>query len=207
MTETSRRQVQRLTAATAIRRGREPLSLKGATALDFWIWSGSDVLGNTLRGVFAEYLVALDLGVADGVRCEWDRCDLRFGKASVEVKSAAYRQTWKQKRDSRIVFGIQPTVGWDPQTGEYDADRTPKRQADVYVFALLGEPGRADVDPLDVDQWAFSVVSTAKLNAQMGAQKTLSEAALRKLGPDVARFGQIADAIRRTLGGPDGAKR
>ena len=200
MTETSRRQVQRLTAATAIRRGREPLSLKGATALDFWTWSGSDLLGNTLRGVFAEYLVALDLGVADGIRCEWDRCDLRFGKASVEVKSAAYRQTWKQKRDSRIVFGIQPTIGWDPETGEYDADRTPKRQADVYVFALLGAKGKA-ADPLDVDQWAFRVVSRATLNEQLGDQKTVSLDVLDRLCSFPARFGGIAEAIGRVLGG------
>jgi hypothetical protein len=35
----------------------------------------SELLGNTLRGVFAVYFVALDLGVAEGFRTEWDAFD------------------------------------------------------------------------------------------------------------------------------------
>lgn len=40
---------------------------------DFWAWSSSDVLSNTLRGIVAEYLVAQALGVADGVRTDGSR--------------------------------------------------------------------------------------------------------------------------------------
>ena len=46
---------------------------KGATVLDFWRWIGSDLVGNTTRGLFAEYLVGLAVGAftgedTDGVR-------------------------------------------------------------------------------------------------------------------------------------------
>ena len=40
----------------------------GACLLDFWRWSGSDLVGNTQRGILAEYLVALALGANDGLR-------------------------------------------------------------------------------------------------------------------------------------------
>jgi hypothetical protein len=30
-----------------------------------------------------------------------------------------------------------------------------KRQADVYVFALLAHEDRTTIDPLDLDQWKF----------------------------------------------------
>src|SRR5262245_3216737 len=43
----------------------------GTNLLQFWCWCNSDLLSNAARGKLAEYLVALDLGVADGVRTEW----------------------------------------------------------------------------------------------------------------------------------------
>ena len=43
--------------------GRDtPFDLAG-----FWKWSASDLLSNAQRGILAEYIVACDLGVADGV--------------------------------------------------------------------------------------------------------------------------------------------
>ena len=43
----------------------------GIHLLDFWCWCHSDLLSNAARGRLAEYLVAVDLKVADGVRSEW----------------------------------------------------------------------------------------------------------------------------------------
>ena len=45
-------------------------SLPKGILLDFWQWPGSDLLSNTFRGAYAEYLVALAVGSADGVREE-----------------------------------------------------------------------------------------------------------------------------------------
>ena len=76
----------------------------GVSLLQFWQWSASDLLSNATRGRLAEYLVARDLGVADGIRSEWIAHDLtsKIG-TKIEVKSAAYVQTWIQRRASRWV--------------------------------------------------------------------------------------------------------
>ena len=50
-----------------------PLTLES-----FWQWAASELVGNTLRGMLAEYLVASALGAADGVRKEWDGHDLEL---------------------------------------------------------------------------------------------------------------------------------
>ncbi len=118
-------------------------------------------------------MVALALGVADGVRVEWDAYDLhtKFG-IKAEVKSAAYVQSWQQPRPSTITFAIRPTLGWEAETNTYSTEL--KRQADVYVFALLAYYDKATLDPLNIAQWQFYILSTAILNAQVPTQKTIS---------------------------------
>ena len=113
----------------------------------------------------AEYLVARALGLANGagVRVEWDRYDLRTASgAAVEVKSAAYFQSWAQSRESVIEFDIAPTLGWNASTNAYEA--TSRRQADVYVFALLSHRDKPTLDPLNVNHWSFFVLSTSALD-------------------------------------------
>jgi len=82
---------------------------------DFWSWSVSDLVSNATRGILAEYLVARALGLeVDSVRREWDAFDHRTPEGTkVEVKSAAYIQTWRQKDFSNIMFRVPPTRGWD----------------------------------------------------------------------------------------------
>ena len=96
---------QRLTGQEELHRNGENLG---------WRWSASELLGNTLRGVLAEYPVAVDLGVANGIRTEWDAFDPQTSDGTtVEVKSGAYVQAWHQDRPSKISFGIAPTLGWE----------------------------------------------------------------------------------------------
>ena len=143
--------------------GDERLQVHGqpvsASVLTFWQWAASDLMSNAMRGRFAEYLVALALGVADGVRVEWDAYDLQtVSGVKVEVKSAAYLQRWHQRRPSVITFDIHPTLGWTAATNTYSPAR--KRQADVYVFALLAHRDKATLDPLNLDQWELYVLPT-----------------------------------------------
>ncbi len=82
--------------------GNEPLHQDGnplgETLLDFWRWSASDLVSNATRGVLAEYIVATALGLAGGVRVEWDPFDLLSQEgAKIEIKSAAYLQSWRQR--------------------------------------------------------------------------------------------------------------
>ena len=136
--------------------GSEPFHVDGESLaislLAFWQWSASDLISNTMRGRLAEYLVAYDLGVADGIRVEWDAYDLKTTSGiKVEVKSAAYLQSWTQRKPSAISFSIRPTLGWDATANAYGTE--PQRQADVYVFALLHHHDKATLDPLNAAQW------------------------------------------------------
>ena len=48
----------------------------GQNILSFWQWSSSDLLGNALRGVLAEYIVSLDAHCSTEMRDVWDGYDL-----------------------------------------------------------------------------------------------------------------------------------
>jgi hypothetical protein len=186
--------VSRKTGGERFRCGLEPLPFD---LLSFWQWSASDLASNALRGRVAEFLVAQALGVTDGVRAEWDAYDLRSrGGATIEVKSAAYLQTWVQKAPSVISLDIAPTRFWDATTNVMTADA--RRQADLYVFALLAHQDKATLDPMDVGQWVFFVLPTAVLNARLPSQKQLGLAGLRSLCPFECSYGQLREVVEAT---------
>ena len=67
------------------------------TVLNFWQWSGSDLISNTARGLFAEYIVASDIGIVNGVNQSWLEYDLKSPEGiRIEVKTSAYIQDWYQ---------------------------------------------------------------------------------------------------------------
>jgi len=168
----------------------------GFDLLSFWRWSASDLVSNVYRGVLAEYLVATALGIADGVRTEWDACDLRTESGLlVEVKSAAYLQSWKQQALSPVSFDIGLKKGWDAATNTYAP--APCRAATVYVFALLAHRDKPTLDPLDVTQWEFYAVSTKKLEAAFGNQARIALNALRRISPRPEPYEALAASIRR----------
>jgi len=180
------------TGAEPFRSSGEPLPFD---LRDFWRWSASDLLSNALRGVLAEFIVARALGVdTAGVRAEWDAVDLRTADGlAVEVKSAAYLQSWKQAKPSAITFGIAPAKApWDAETNTYGE---PGRQADVYVFCLFAEQDRDRADPLDLDQWKFYILPTRVLDERLGPQKTVGLARLAKIGAVRCGFGALRKAV------------
>ena len=187
------RQVKRLLGHEAFHAGG---TAHPADVLHFWQWMASDLLSNATRGRLAEYLVALDLGVSDGVRREWTPYDLTTENGiTVEVKSAAYVQGWDQRRPSLISFDIKPTLGWNPDTAIFGKSRI--RQAQVYVFCLLHEQDAAKVEALNVDHWQFYVLPAAVLNKECGIQKSLGFRRLLALQPERASFGGIGAAVVR----------
>ena len=180
--------------------GDEALS-EGATLRDFWRWIGSDLVGNTTRGLFAEYLVGLAVGAftgseADGVREEWGAYDLLTPEeVKVEVKSAAYLQTWKQTKENTPRFGIAQTTAWDNTTGKESVEKA--RWSHVYVFCLLHHRNKTTLDPLDVGQWTFFVLPTKVLDARVGAQRSLGLRKLRELGATETSFNGLRGAVRQ----------
>lgn len=160
---------------------------------EFLEWAYADLLTNTTRGVLAEYIVAKALGIHDKKRLEWDRYDLEINGVGVEVKSAAYVQTWEQSKLSHISFSIRPAKGWDARANVYATDT--KRSADVYVFCLLEGEDRERIDPLDVEQWTFYVLPTSELNRHVAEQKTIGFRRLEALLPRKCSYDELAAAI------------
>lgn len=166
----------------------------GFDLLSFWQWSCSDLISNATRGVLAEYLVAKALDLPMGTRTEWDAYDLRMTNGTtLEVKSAAYLQSWHQEKLSSISFSIAPSRAWDPNTGTFHEEL--KRQADVYVFGLLETKDQGKLDPMDLDQWIFYVLDTQRLNEHSLEQKTISLNALLKLNPIECTFDKLQQAV------------
>lgn len=170
---------------------------QGCILLDFWRWSVSDLVSNATRGRLAEFIVAKALGVStDGVRDEWAPYDLTSPEGiKVEVKSAAYIQSWKQNRYSSIQFLTRRSRAWNPLTGTMATELT--RQADVYVFALLAHKDRATLDPLDVGQWKFYVLAAAKLDSYERSQHSITLKSLEKLCDQEVAFQSVRDAVLR----------
>jgi hypothetical protein len=178
--------------------GTEPFHVDGDPLLfqldGFWSWAFSNLLGNALRGVLAEYLVAKAIGSKHQVREEWDTFDLVSAKGTkVEVKSSAYLQSWKQRRYSQVSFDIRETEGWDAALGRRIREKI--RWADVYVFCLLAHTEKSSVDPMNLGQWKFYVLSTSVLNDNAGAQNRLSLSRLLAMRPASVCFAELGEAV------------
>lgn len=145
--------------------------LPDLTLGDFWSWAYSDVLNNRNRSIFAEFLVASAFGVLDTPRVEWDAVDLRYRGKGIEVKSAAYLQSWQQEKLSEVRFGIAKKQGWDARANTYAPE--PLRSANCYVFCLYPETDPNKVDVLDVNAWRFYVLATDQIERELGDQKSV----------------------------------
>ena len=183
--------------------GNEAITFRDAdTGLrlrDFLSWGYSDLLDNTLRGSYAEFLVAAALGIdLSKSRVNWEPWDLTFpaGQAElhIEVKSGSYLQAWEQKRPSPIRFNIRPTVRWS-ETHGYAGEQ--RRQSDVYVFCVFTEKDASKAAPMNLDSWDFYVLSTKVLDERCGEQKSISLDALRRLSPEKADFAGLRAAVLR----------
>ena len=184
--------------------GSEPLHMDGAalpfTLLDFWRWSTSDLVSNATRGRLAEFIVASALGIpACGVRDEWSVWDFTTSEGiTVEVKSAAYIQSWHQQRLSDITFGTRKTRAWDPETNRQAA--VSERQAQVYVFALLAHQEKVTVDPLNIGQWQFYVLPTEVLNARTHSQHSITLPSLVALCRTAIPYADLRAAVLQAAG-------
>ena len=170
--------------------------------LDFWVWAASDFLNNILRGTVAEYIVSQAIEACTPVRIEWDPIDITMRcppkRIKIEVKSAAYLQSWPQKRPSAISFNIAKKRPWDPKTNQYGKTRV--RSADVYVFCLLTPKDGRTVNPLELTQWEFYILPKRTLNSSLGNQKTVSLSRLKELGAVALGYDQIRNAVLKAYG-------
>lgn len=166
------------------------IGVNKCTVADFWAWAYSDILSNRNRSIFAEYLVAQVLDVTDEPRIEWDAVDVRYGSVTIEVKSAAYVQSWQQKEHSTIRFDISKKRSWDAKTNEYSPE--PSRSSDCYVFCVYVETENVNI--LDINGWRFYVVPTTKINDVFGEQKSISFNRLKNISEEI-KYGEIKKTI------------
>ena len=183
------------------RTGHEPLHVNGQALpfdlLDFWQWSVSDLVSNVTRGRLAEFIVATGLGIdVTGVRNEWDAFDLTTSSGlKVEVKSAAHVQSWHQARLSNIVWRTPRTRAWDAATNRQSIES--RRQADVYVLALLDHQDKPSIDPLNTAQWCFFVLPTRALDARTRNQHSITLPSLRTLAGSPVSYSELSAAVDR----------
>lgn len=165
--------------------------------LDFWRWSTSDLLSNATRGVLAEFIVATALGVdlSPIVREEWAAYDLEFCERKIEVKSAAYVQSWHQNRYSNIRFNISSTREWNKETNIQAKDE--KRQADLYIFCLFTSKQKKDANPLNLDEWLFYVLPSREIDEFFGSQKTVSLTKLVSKGTQPCGYRDLRTQVEK----------
>lgn len=177
--------------------GKEPLvGIENTVVLDFWAWAYSDILSNRNRSIFAEFLVASALGEIDSPRIEWDAVDLRYQGKMIEVKSAAYVQSWQQNKLSTIRFDIGKKLGWFAETNSFGT--LAQRNADCYVFCLFTEQNQAQADVLNAEKWTFFVVETRQLEVRFGNQKSVSLNYLKEICLE-ATFRELKQTIEKVL--------
>jgi len=177
---------------TRLLEGDEPIVGTPGSVRDFWAWCLSDLRGNTVRPMLAEFLVAQALGASHRPRIEWDAYDVVTPEGiTVEVKSSAYVQAWEQARPSTITFGGLNGRTWDAALGHADAATY---NAAVYVFALATARGHASYDPLDVAQWRFWVLPRASVEAT--GQKSLALSRVERLAGTPVAYAGLATAVR-----------
>lgn len=181
--------------------GNEEFTLGGKTSgisvRAFWSWAYSDLLNNTYRGVLAEFLVEKSLSnftppPNTHMRTDWAPYDLTspLGRR-IEVKSAAYLQSWTSDYYSQIIYDVAPKKAWSPETG-YSPECI--RHSDLYVFCLYTARSR-DQSILDLDLWKFYVLPTSVLNRERPGQKTMGLTTLLSLHPVEADFSTLGNVI------------
>ena len=160
---------------------------------EFWSWNQSNLVENRTRGILAEFIVKKAPKVRVDIRVEWDNYDLVSHSGNkIEVKSAAYIQSWEQKSFSNITFGISKSTG---SKDHPDYDGKYRRWSDFYIFCLLKHKEQKTINPLNLDQWTFYILKTEVLNTQVPEQKSISLSSLLKLNPNKCSFQEISSII------------
>ncbi|MDW5288746.1 hypothetical protein [Formosa sp. PL04] len=162
--------------------------------LDFWRWSVSDILSNATRGRFAEFVVGTAIEInPENLRVEWDAYDiLTKDGTKIEVKSAAYIQSWDQKKFSNISFSIKSARSWEGENNMQRGER--KRHADLYVFCHLKHKVKKTIDPLKMEQWDFYILPTYRLDNYKRSQSSITINSLIKLA-NPKRYSELKSEI------------
>lgn len=181
------------------------MELTAYVVLKFHEWAYSDLMDNTVRGDFAEYLVARALGLTSNCRKNWGPFDLKTEDGiKIEVKCSSSHQNWPQKKPPPISFRIPKLTNyWDGKIGEYVRLPQPIRVADVYVLCVLARQDDSRPDPLRLDDWTFHVAHKELLDEKAEDQASISITSLRaklEADPELAMVDVAYDQLSAVVG-------
>ena len=135
--------------------------------------------------------MAAALGLQGKPRIEWECTDLELRPGvTIEVKSSAYYQSWKQKKRSALKFSIGRRKRWCDETGEWSENAA--RWAKLYVFCVL-----ESCDPLNTSDWEFLVLRTPVLEDKRPDGTSIGLKPLIALGPAICRYPSLKQVIER----------
>lgn len=142
------------------------------TVLQFWRWAFGNLNEDTLKGLFAEWLVGRLLGIdlKHAGRNGGANSDLITPEGvRIEVKSTAYWQSWKlytedgtpiplEQIEPQHWARLQKPLTFQVRRTRDSVDRSgnePKLWSDLYVFAAQFERDPVKWNILDMGQWRF----------------------------------------------------
>ncbi|MYB43834.1 MAG: hypothetical protein F4X74_02680 [Acidimicrobiia bacterium] len=160
-------------------------------------WALGNLVDNTTRGWFAEWLVGRALGVIGDcdTRVEWDSVDLRYGNLKIEVKASGLSQSWSPENRSTPNFRIpRRKTAWDAATDTWESFDPARRVAEVYVFCLHQAVPATNENVADPACWTFWVIPTERLNDRLGAQQTVRVSTLDSLTAQVG-WCELRDSV------------
>jgi len=172
-------------------RGDEPFHCGGPTyedalgqakVTDFWRWGYSRLMADVTRGVLAEFIVARLIG-SDMTNPGSPHREFDFRTASghkVEVKSSAYVQDWNTRTATVPSFGGLKGKTYLDSDDYYESKTEPEYHSDIFVFCVLKEKDADTVDPLNLEQWDFYVLTRSALEGA-GRPNSLSLSQICKL--------------------------
>lgn len=167
----------------------------------FQQWASGNLVDNRTRGIFAEWLVGQALGCIEpgAHRQEWDAIDLRYRGLGIEVKASGRNQGWNPSGQSTPRFGIAPQMhAWHAKTDTWVDYDPPRRTAEVYVFCLHESVPAAIENVANPANWTFWVISTSRLEAELGTQRTVGVSTLDHL-TESCGWRQIRSSIKTVV--------
>lgn len=155
---------------------RDPWDSFPITLHDFWAWGLGEPTSHGARTALAEFLVSRILGaLSNGTPGSGIDFVTRSG-LKVKLETAVAHKSWSAERRAAALYAIAPTLVYD--TAADRLSRTWSRPADIHVFALLLLGERGVVNPTDLAQWSFHVVSTRAIDGLEQGAPALSHGTL-----------------------------
>lgn len=154
------------------------------TVLQFWQYAFSNLNSNVLRGALAEFLIENTIKDPKEikVRNPWGDFDVITEKGTkIEVKCSAFLQDWDQTNLSSPLFsGLKAKeLYWNSAVSE--KKKTVKAyKADLYILVLQKHKNPNTLDLLDMNQWAFYLLTKNELRAVSRDGNSISLTRLNK---------------------------